>query len=259
MSDSPKNQDSNEKLHSLDYSEDTDIHEIQEQIHGREKLEPSEGQEPIPAWYVIICFAVTAFCFSYFGMFSGGFSWTEYDERAGVANLFPGASKGGGAGDGAVAKVDKNSPEVMKEKGGKFYSRYCASCHGGTGAGSAGQYPTLIGSKWATGNGHSTVAVLLNGIKAGEGISGKKYSNVMAAWGPQLNDYQMAAVLTYVRTSWGNEASPIHPDFVKEQRAALEANRDPWTKAGIEAFNSAAAEYSADKYFAPAAEAPTAE
>ena len=52
----------------------------------------------------------------------------------------------------------------------------------------------------------------------------------MPPLGTTLTDEQIAGVLTYVRRQWGNEASAIHPEMVKETRAATNGRTRPWTQ-----------------------------
>ena len=51
----------------------------------------------------------------------------------------------------------------------------------------------------------------------------------MPTFGPQLKDEQIADVLTYIRSEWGNNAPAVSPDKVKETRAAVADRTGPWT------------------------------
>ena len=51
----------------------------------------------------------------------------------------------------------------------------------------------------------------------------------MPAFGTLLRDEQIADVLTYVRSEWGNKAPPVSPDKVRQIRAAVAEHTGPWT------------------------------
>ncbi len=110
--------------------------------------------------------------------------------------------------------------------GREIYRRegFCSTCHQSDGAGlhSSG-YPPLTGTEWTTGNEERLIKLTLRGIYGSIEVNGKTYPGQvpMTPFGGMLNDEELAAVLTYVRNSFGNEASPIKPDKVKEVRAAI--------------------------------------
>ena len=61
-------------------------------------------------------------------------------------------------------------------------------------------------------------------------VKGESYNSIMAPWGPVLNDEQIAAVLTlYVRSEWGNDASPVTPEDVAAERAKHGVRATMWT------------------------------
>ena len=59
----------------------------------------------------------------------------------------------------------------------------------------------------------------------------------MPAWGDgapvPLKDDQIAAILTYIRSDWGNNASPIQTDEVAAKRKEFASMTNPWTEAGL--------------------------
>ena len=112
-------------------------------------------------------------------------------------------------------------------KGKEIYERdgYCETCHqpGGEGL-SASQFPPLAGSPWVTGNKERLIKLTLHGLQGPMELLGKEYPGQvpMTPFGGMLNDEDMAAVLTYVRNAFGNEASVISPESVAAVRAATE-------------------------------------
>jgi mono/diheme cytochrome c family protein len=93
----------------------------------------------------------------------------------------------------------------------------CAACHQASGAGVAGAFPALKGSKVAQGDPKVPITRVLKG-RGG-----------MPAFQTELTDLEIATVLTYVRSAWGNKAPPIQPDQV----AALHGGRRENNKASL--------------------------
>ena len=112
----------------------------------------------------------------------------------------------------AAAAEDPNkqwSAAELKARGEKVYAANCVACHQATGKGLPPAFPALDGSKIATGDKKAHVDIVLNG-KAG---------TAMAAFGKQLSDTDIAAVITYERNAWGNKTGDaVQPGEVKAAR-----------------------------------------
>jgi cytochrome c oxidase subunit 2 len=112
----------------------------------------------------------------------------------------------------AAAAEDPNkqwSADELKARGEKVYAANCAACHQPTGKGLPPAFPALDGSKIATGDKGAHIGIVLNG-KAG---------TAMAAFGKQLSDTDIAAVLTYERNAWSNKTGDaVQPAEVKAAR-----------------------------------------
>jgi cytochrome c oxidase subunit 2 len=99
--------------------------------------------------------------------------------------------------------------EELKARGEKVYAANCVACHQATGKGLAPAFPPLDGSKMVQGPKNDQIALVLNG----------KPNTAMAAFGKQLNDVELAAVVTYTRNNWGNKTGDaIQPADVKALR-----------------------------------------
>ena len=138
--------------------------------------------------------------------------------------------------------VNKKKDEVVKSKlkgeelalfntGREIYNRegYCSTCHQPDGRGlDASGFPPLIGTKWVSGNEERLIKIALKGVMGPIDVNGKVYPGQvpMTPFGGLLKDREIAAVLTYVRNSFGNEAPAITPDKVKQVRAATAAKVD---------------------------------
>lgn len=119
----------------------------------------------------------------------------------------------------------KGGAKKLFLKGAAIYERegHCGTCHQPDGKGlPASGFPPLAGTKWVTQDEDRLIKLTLNGLHGPIEVLGKKYAGQvpMTPFGGMLNDKDMAAVLTYVRNSFGNKASVITPQKVGEVRAA---------------------------------------
>ncbi|MDB5731117.1 MAG: hypothetical protein JWQ03_1012 [Variovorax sp.] len=96
-------------------------------------------------------------------------------------------------------------------RGARIYDQRCAYCHGDAGQGAEGAYPPLAGNRAVTMD--STVnlmqVVRLGGFLPSTAGNPRPYG--MPPFSHVLDDNDIAAVLTYVRGSWGNDAAPVSP------------------------------------------------
>lgn len=126
-----------------------------------------------------------------------------------------------GATVDAAASLAKLTPEQREryEKGRSAFA-VCAACHQDEGQGMTGLAPALAGSSWVNGSPQALVRIVLNG---------KVDQLAMPGLGGSLDDATIAAILTYVRRSWGNEASPIEPSTVESIRGVVSHRDEPWS------------------------------
>ena len=121
---------------------------------------------------------------------------------------------------------------AMLAQGKKTYESICGTCHGADGLGKFNQAPALAGSDWVTAKGHNRLAyVPLLGLNGPITINGQQMSfpTGMAAMGAVLSDADLAAVLTYIRSSWGNKAAEVTADDIKAIRASMKTKMPPLT------------------------------
>lgn len=119
---------------------------------------------------------------------------------------------------------------VADEDGAEIYMTRCMSCHQMNGRGIAGVFPPLTGTEWVMGDKGRLIRIVLHGLTGEIDVEGETYSGAMPPWKSFLNDEQMAALLTYIRSSWGNEAPEVTVAEVAKVRAATEERREPWTQ-----------------------------
>jgi len=100
---------------------------------------------------------------------------------------------------------------------------HCVTCHQPNGQGLPKVYPPLVGSPWVTGDPERLTKLTLHGLWGPIEVNGKTWDPQkgvppMTAFKALLDDEELAAVLTYVRNTWGNEASPVAPGLVERVR-----------------------------------------
>lgn len=93
--------------------------------------------------------------------------------------------------------------------GEKVYTTNCSSCHQANGKGQPGVFPPLAGNAVVTGPATAVVAIVKNGKSGPITVSGTKYNGQMPAWKGTLSDSDIASVVTYIRSAWGNKGSAV--------------------------------------------------
>lgn len=106
------------------------------------------------------------------------------------------------AASAAIAHADNTD-------GKSLFAKNCAACHQPTGKGIPGAFPALAGNAFVQGQPADVASVLLKGRGGMPDFSGS------------LDDGEIAQVLTYVRSSWGNGAAPVTEQDVGSTRTAL--------------------------------------
>ena len=105
--------------------------------------------------------------------------------------------------------------------GAAIYKDSCAVCHRDAGTGEVHLFPRLAGSALVQSDDSTTlVRVVLQGMRAASTPS-MPTAPAMPAFDWRFGDAQVAAVLTYIRNSWGNAAAAVSPDDVASQRTSL--------------------------------------
>jgi mono/diheme cytochrome c family protein len=121
----------------------------------------------------------------------------------------------------------KGNERDLFVKGKAIYARdgYCNTCHQSNGKGlESSGFPPLAGTTWVTGSEERLIKLVLKGLYGPIDVLGKKYPGQvpMTPFAGMLNDDEVAAVLTYVRNSFGNKASAILAEKVKATRASVQ-------------------------------------
>lgn len=110
-------------------------------------------------------------------------------------------------------------PAVVLANGKKVYTKYCLACHMADGGGVQNMNPPLVKTSYVLGDKNRLIKIILNGMSEGAEIDGETYTNIMPPHN-FLTDQEVADVLTYVRSSFGNKTTAIKATEVKTIRAA---------------------------------------
>ncbi len=110
----------------------------------------------------------------------------------------------------AVASSNKTwTKDELMEHGKTVYNTNCVACHQANGEGIPNVFPGLKGSAVALGDIAKHIDVIVNGVSG----------TAMQAFGPQLNDADIAALVTYERNAWGNNVGDMaQPADIKAAR-----------------------------------------
>ncbi len=133
----------------------------------------------------------------------------------------------------AVLSFAALSTTAEAQKTGAEVYATCSACHQANGQGVPGAFPPLAGSEWVNGKGDIPIAIVLHGLQGPLTVKGQKYNGVMAPWGTTFNDDQIAAVVTYIRSQWGNKAPAVTKADVARVRAATKAQKGALTEAAL--------------------------
>jgi len=179
----------------------------------REFPDPIEENHPLPSYVLILVGAVLSFGLVYFQMYQDG------------ANT---GTKGSG-----TASVEQAPAEPTLAELGKSVYANCQPCHQASGLGIAGQFPTLVGAEWVSGSEKRLIAILLKGLSGPVKVAGATYNGAMPGWEKTLSNKKIAAVLTYIRSNWGNNYPEITEDKIAAVKAEFASKADAWNEADL--------------------------
>lgn len=129
----------------------------------------------------------------------------------------------------AVAAAVKFMPDrEVHQRGSQVYTNTCVACHGIDGRGVPEVFPPLAGSEWVTGSPDVPIRIVLHGLIGPVTVGEATFTSAMPPLST-LSNAEIAAVLTYVRQTFGNDASPITEAAVNTLRREHRQRRDMWT------------------------------
>lgn len=171
------------------------------------EVEPTATHSGVPVWMIVLTLVLFYLGAVYFD-FHGGFGGKVYAPYASDERLNDAQPQSEGAAGMA--------------QGRKYYQMVCSVCHGENGEGKPGQAPPLAGSEIVIAKGFNRLAMIpLQGLAGPITVRNQDWNLSMAPMGAGLSDPELAAVLTYLRSSWGNEAGAVTAEDVKNIRARI--------------------------------------
>jgi mono/diheme cytochrome c family protein len=167
----------------------------------------AETPAPIPTWAWVLCLVIVAW-----GMWYVANEIMAYSDRT-VATAPAAGPAGSSAGAPGTA-----GPPSWAVLGEQVYGNKCAACHQLNGEGLPGVFPPLKASAVVTAPDPTEhIRTVLHGL-SGKPIGGTTYAAAMPGFADQLSDEEVAAVLSYERSSWGNRATEVKPASVTAKR-----------------------------------------
>ncbi len=197
---------------------DESLQAAHEQLLGRK---PDDGAhyKLLPLVLLFVFSGLIFYAGTYLNHYSARYDATVFDENGHSTKGVP-----------VIVKID---PMVL---GKKNFELVCATCHQATGLGVAGVYPPLAGSEWVNGSEERVIRIVIYGLKGNVTVKGTTYNAAampvigkVSGSGYNWSDEKIAAVLTYVRASFGNTASAITPEQVAAVHAK-EGDRKEWSE-----------------------------
>lgn len=178
--------------------------------------EPTATRSMVPMWIITVTLLLLFLGLVYYDKKSGWFNSHVYAPYGTPEKLEAYQPRSGAAA--ALAAGKKN------------YEMFCGSCHGNDGAGKAGIAPPLAGSEWVLTKGVDRLLhIPLAGVGGPMVVKGQEWNMNMAAMGAALPDADLAAVMTYIRQSWGNKVGEVTAEDVKRVRAKIGVVSQPYT------------------------------
>jgi mono/diheme cytochrome c family protein len=182
----------------------------------REKIDPNEDSKPLP-WFITMTIGAL---FMWSAIYIKETVMTAAPEN-GDSRAAQLASNDCASNTGSIAKVAIDGSAIFQAK--------CLACHQANGQGIAGVFPPLTESEWVTGKPEVLANILLHGINGKINVKGVDYNGQMPAFKDLLKDDELAAVLSYIRSDWGNKAEAIDETLIKNVREATKTRDKPYS------------------------------
>lgn len=168
-------------------------------------------RNPIPVWVIILLFLLLYWGMVYFDT-QGGWQPIVYKPYHSAQE---------------VVWYQPLPPEGPNLQNGKqMFETICGICHNNDGSGKPGQAPPLAGSEWVAEPVNRMAAIPLTGLSGPITVKGQQFNLSMPNLG-STTDENLADILSYIRSSWGNKATPATPAEIKAVRASLASHPQP--------------------------------
>jgi mono/diheme cytochrome c family protein len=172
---------------------------------NRENDQPRAEPGQIPMWLIVFFTAVLFWSMLFLDSHAGGFDQQVYAPFESHEEV--------------VAMNPKSEGDEQMAMGKEVFDKTCTACHQPTGLGKEGTAPPLVGSEWVMADDPARIAhVVLNGLTGPITVKGKEWNLTMVPWKDSFDDKHLAAVLTYVRNTWGNKAPAVKAEALATAR-----------------------------------------
>ncbi|MGB7768973.1 MAG: cytochrome c [Verrucomicrobiia bacterium] len=179
--------------------------ELKSKALQKPDTEPAVSRSTVPMWIIVLTLVLLFLGMVYFDHHSGWFNSQVYAPYASAEEL--------------ESYQPRSGEAAMLAHGKARYDQVCGLCHGLNGEGKPGQAPPLAGSEWVNTKGFQRLAhIPLEGLNGQLSVKGQTWSLAMPPMGAAMSDADLADVLTYIRSSWGNQGGPVTAAGVKAIR-----------------------------------------
>lgn len=182
-----------------------------QQNRKSENADPHEQYNPVPRVVLCLALALVVWAVAYILM-------ARPDGLAGLGDQRVPDTLAQGTAPATGAAIDGRQVFVSK----------CQACHQSAGQGLPGVFPPLAGSSWVKGPAEIPLQIVLHGLNGPIDVAGATYNGSMPAFGEQMNDAELAAVLSFVRSEWGNASPAVDAEVVQAARKSAEERTQPW-------------------------------
>jgi mono/diheme cytochrome c family protein len=190
--------------------------ELTQPVIAADPAEPQAGRNPVPVWLIILLFLLLYWAMVYFDERGAWFNEQVYAPYHSIDQVI------------ALQPISGEADFILKGK--QLYGLNCAVCHMEGGTGNLGNNcPNLAGSEWVSAAGPGRlIRIISKGATGPIEVSGKVWSGgTMLAIGDQMpgdekqKSESIAAIISYIRKTFGNNVGPVTPEQVLAVRAEI--------------------------------------
>jgi mono/diheme cytochrome c family protein len=183
------------------------------------KSEPTSTLAVVPVWLLVLMLAVVYWATVHFDRHGGWFNAKVYGPYHSI--------------DHVLGFQPASGPNSFNLGKAVYHKPSCVLCHQPNGQGTSGQFPPLAGSDWVLEpEPGRIIRAVLHGMQGSPikiNDQSFNFSASMVAWKDTFSDEEIAAVVTYIRQEWGNKASEVKPERVKQVRESTKDRSIPYT------------------------------
>jgi mono/diheme cytochrome c family protein len=182
------------------------------------RTEPRALKTPVPIWLFVVVFVLLYWGMVYFDAHGAWFNPVVYQPFISYKQVE------------GYQPLPRSGPDLAR--GRQLFESNCALCHNTDGTGRPGSAPPFVKSEWAHGPAARMIRIPQNGLAGPVKVNSQVWSqgSAMGPMGAGLSDEDLANVLSYIRTSWGNTGTPVTPEQVHAVRAEIGNRSQPWTE-----------------------------